>query len=145
MAASALDSDTVNFTQFLSYAATFHLRQRTVAEGRAAIAEAFALMKRTDERYYSAELHRLDGELLHAGGAEAKAQETCFQQALGVAREQGAKSLELRAAMSLGRLWRSQRKTAQARTLLQGVYASFGNDCATADHKDARALLDQWS
>lgn len=144
MAASALDGETVNFTQFLGYAADLHLRQRTAAAGRAAIAEAFELMKRSEERYYCAELHRLDGELLRAGGAKAEAQETCFHQALLVAREQGAKSLELRAAMSLGRLWHSQRKPAQARTLLREAYASFGDGCVTADLKDARVLLGEW-
>jgi adenylate cyclase len=101
-------------------------------------------MRRTDPRYYSAELHRLDGELLGVSGAKADAQEACFHQALRVAREQGAKSLELRAAMSLGRLWHSQRKTAQARKLLERVYVSFGKECVTADLKEARALLDEW-
>jgi predicted ATPase len=61
-----------------------------------------------------------------------------------VAREQGAKSLELRAAMSLSRLWHSQRKAAQARKLLESVYVSFGKECVTADLEEARALLDAW-
>jgi predicted ATPase len=113
-----------------------------VAEGRAAIAEAVDLMKRSDERYYSAELHRLDGELLLVGGAQAEEPEACFHQALRVAREQGAKSLELRAAISLGRLWHSQRKTAQARALVESVAATFEDQGVTADLTDARALLE---
>ena len=144
IAAAVKRGDVVNFTQGLGYAANLHLRQRAVAEGRAAIAGAFELMKRSDECYYSAELHRLDGELLRAGGAKAETQEACFQRALLVAREQGAKSLELRAAMSLGRLWYSQRKTAQARKLLEDVYVSFGKECGTADLEEARALLSEW-
>jgi tetratricopeptide (TPR) repeat protein len=144
MAASVGHGDVVYLTQSFGIAANLYLRQGAVAEGRAAIAEAFDLMKRTDPRYYSAELHRIDGELLGAGGAKADAQEACFREALRVAREQGAKSLELRAAMSLGRLWRSQRKTAQARKLLESVYTPFGKECVTADLEEARALLDEW-
>jgi tetratricopeptide (TPR) repeat protein len=144
MAASVRYGDVVYLTQSFGIAANLYLRQGAVAEGRAAIAEAFDLMRRTDPRYYSAELHRLDGELLGVSGAKADAQEACFHQALRVAREQGAKSLELRAAMSLGRLWHSQRKTAQARKLLERVYVSFGKECVTADLKEARALLDEW-
>ena len=144
MAASVRYGDVVYLTQSFGIAANLYLRQGAVAEGRAAIAEVFDLMKRTDPRYYSAELHRLDGELLGTSGAKADTQEACFHQALLVAREQGAKSLELRAAMSLGRLWHSQRKTAQARRLLESVYMSFGKECVTADLEEARALLDEW-
>jgi DNA-binding SARP family transcriptional activator len=144
MAASVRYGDVVYLTQSFGIAANLFLLQGAVVEGRAAIAEAFELMKRTDPCYYSAELHRLDGELLRAGGANADAQEACFHQALLVAREQGAKSLELRAAMSLGRVWQGQRKTAQARKLLESVYRSFGKECVTADLEEARVLLDEW-
>src|SRR5687768_5472148 len=120
MAASAKHGDVVNLTQFLGYAAALYLRQRAVAEGRAALAEAFELMERTEPRYYRAELHRLDGELLRVGGAKPSAPEECFRQALHVAREQRAKALELRAAMSLGHLWQTLGKKAEARALVQG-------------------------
>lgn len=141
IAASVQRSDVVNFTQGLGYAANLHLRRQGVAEGRAAIAEAFALMKRSEECYYRAELHRLDGELLRAGKANSPEAETCFQEALVIARQQGAKSLELRAAMSLGRLWLNQGKTAQALALVESVDASFEDQSSTADREDARALL----
>jgi len=71
--------------------------------------------------------------------------EACFQQALEVARRQQAKSLELRAAMSLSRLWQHQGKTEQARQLLAEVYAWFTEGFDTADLQEAKALLEQWA
>ncbi len=142
MAAFALNNDVLNLTQTFGYAAHLHWRHGRVADGRAAIADAFALIERTDERYYSAELHRLDGELLRAGKASEDVSEGAFQQALLIARQQGAKFFELRAALSLGRLWQRQGKTAPARTLVESVYLSFDDQSATADREDARALLD---
>jgi predicted ATPase len=67
--------------------------------------------------------------------------ETCFQQALDMARHQHAKSLELRAAMSLSRLWQSQRKRAEAYAVLAEVYAWFSEGFDTADLREAQALL----
>ncbi len=87
-------------------------------------------------------LYRLKEELLlHATdhGAEA---ETCFQQALTVARRQQARSWELRAAMSLARLWQQQSKRAEARQLLAEVYGWFTEGFDTPDLQEARALLD---
>ena len=144
MAASLRNHDIVYRTQFLGYAANLYLRVGAVAEGRAAIAEAFQLIKRTDPRFYSAELHRLDGELLRAEGAKAEVQEACFQQALLVRVNKARSHFELRAAMSLGRLWHSQRKGAQAHALITQVYTSFGDGFITIDLEDARALLDEW-
>jgi len=71
--------------------------------------------------------------------------ETCFRQALDIARRQQAKSLELRAAMSLGRLWQRQGQTEQARQLLAEVYAWFTEGFDTADLQEAKALLAQWA
>jgi predicted ATPase len=69
--------------------------------------------------------------------------ETCFHQALSIARRQQAKSLELRAATSLARLWQSQGKRQEAYELLEPVYAWFTEGFDTADLKDAKALLDE--
>jgi predicted ATPase len=113
-------------------------------EGLTALAEAFAVvMAKGGERFYEAELYRLKGELLlqHAMAQQGEA-ETCFQQALAVARRQQAKSLELRAAMSLARLWQHQGKRAEARDLLAPVYGWFTEGFDTADLQDAKALLD---
>jgi predicted ATPase len=81
--------------------------------------------------------------LIHAvegGGAEAEA---CFQQALTVARRQQAKSLELRAAMSLSRLWQQQGQLVQARELLAPIYGWFTEGLDTADLQEAKALLEK--
>ena len=71
--------------------------------------------------------------------------EACFQQALDIARRQQAKSLELRAALSLSRLWQRQGERAQARQLLAEVYGWFTEGFDTADLQEAKALLDEWS
>jgi TOMM system kinase/cyclase fusion protein len=114
--------------------------------GLAALDEALALMEQTGERYYEAELHRQRGELLlHAAGGVQSAALTaqdCFQQALDVARQQQAKSLELRAAMSLARLWQWQGRRADARALLAPVYGWFTEGHDTADLQEAQMLLD---
>ena len=111
-------------------------------EGLSALAEALALVHQTGERFYEAELHRLKGELLlqHAVAQQEEA-ETCFQQALDVARSQQAKSLELRATMSLSRLWQRQSKRDAARELLAPIYAWFTEGLDTTDLQDAKELL----
>jgi predicted ATPase len=109
-----------------------------------ALAEAYTLMEQHDERYWEAEIHRLRGVLLlrQPGTPQAEA-EACFQQAMDVARRQEAKSLELRAAMSLSRLWQQQGKQAEARALLAPIYNWFTEGFDTADLQEARALLDE--
>jgi predicted ATPase len=120
--------------------------------GLAALEEALTLVEQTGERYYEAELHRQRGELLLR--CEAKSHpapdsqdqheaERCFQHALDVARQQQAKSLELRAAMSLSRLWQHQGKRAEARELLAPIYGWFTEGFDTADLQEAKALLEE--
>jgi predicted ATPase len=91
-----------------------------------------------------AEIHRLRGELTgrlpHPDPAKA---EDSFRTALAIAREQGTRGYELRAAASLARLWREQGRRGEARDLLAPLYASFSEGFDTADLKDAKALLDQ--
>ena len=112
-------------------------------EGLHLLAEALAVANDTGERRWDAELHRLTGELLLARPAEQHAEaETCFHQALDIARQQQAKSLELRAAMSLSRLWQRQGKHAEARELLAPIYGWFTEGFDTADLQDAKAILD---
>ena len=104
--------------------------------------EALAAVHKTGERFYEAELYRLQGELLLAQSARQTAEaEACFHQALDVARHQQAKSLELRAAMSLTRLWQRQGKRDAARQLLTEVYGWFTEGFDTADLQEAQALL----
>jgi len=130
-----------------------------VEEGLAALAEALDFVDRTGERFYEAELHRLKGELLlkksesriqnlestpqrltPSTQAEAEA-EAYFLKAIEIARYQQAKSLELRAATSLARLWQHQGKKAEARQLLAEIYNWFTEGFDTKDLQDAKALL----
>jgi predicted ATPase/class 3 adenylate cyclase len=115
-------------------------------DGVAMVIEELARVHQTGERYYEAELHRVKGELLlmQTVGNEEQA-ESCFRRALNVALGQEAKSLELRAAMSLSRLWQRQGKKAEARQLLQGIYGWFTEGLDTADLKQAKALLEELS
>jgi predicted ATPase len=112
-------------------------------DGLQALAEAHPLMEQHEERWWEAEVYRLRGVLLlrQPGTPQAEA-ETWLQRALGVARHQEAKSLELRAAMSLSRLWQQQGKRQEAHDLLAEVYAWFTEGFDTADLQDAKALLE---
>ena len=95
---------------------------------------------------HQAELYRLKGALLLAlSGDNNTGAHSCFQQALHVARRQQAKSLELRAAISLGRLWQRQGKRGTARHLLTESYGWFTEGFDTADLREAQALLDELS
>jgi class 3 adenylate cyclase/predicted ATPase len=122
--------------------------------GLAALEEALLLMEQSGEQYYTAEIYRQRGELLllrdaqsapTQGNREQHEAEVCFQQALDVARQQQAKSLELRAAMSLARLWQCQGKRAEAHALLAPIYGWFTEGFDTADLQEARALLEALS
>ena len=110
------------------------------------LAEAFEVMKASDEYVHHAEFCLLKGSLMLlrlGGGSEAA--ETCFQEALDVAQAQYAKSLELRAATSLARLWKLQNKRREAYDLLAPVYNWFTEGFDTADLIDAKALLSELS
>ena len=111
-----------------------------VDTGLETIAEALAVADKAG--YYEAELYRLKGELLRQHAVSDVSQvEARFQQALTVTRRQQAKSLELRAAMSLARLWQQQGKRAEARELLAPIYGWFTEGFDTADLQEAQALL----
>jgi predicted ATPase len=113
-------------------------------EGLTLVAEALAVGEKTEERFYEAELHRLKGQLLLQQSPDNAADaETCFQKAIIIAQNQSAKSLELRAATSLARLYRQQGKRNEARELLSPVYSWFTEGFDTADLIDAKALLDE--
>jgi class 3 adenylate cyclase/predicted ATPase len=112
--------------------------------GLEALQAAEELVGTTGERFWEPEIFRLKGELLLAapGGTPAVA-EACFHQALDLARRQEVKSLELRAATSLARLWAGQGERGKAQDLLAPVYAWFAEGFDTADLVEARALLDE--
>jgi predicted ATPase len=111
-------------------------------DGLQALTEAHTLMEQHEERWWEAEIYRLRGLLLlqQTGTPQTEA-EAWLQRALDVARRQEAKSLELRAAMSLARLWQQQGKRAEAHDLLAPVYDWFTEGFDTADLQDAKALL----
>ena len=102
------------------------------------------MIETTGERWWEADIHRLAGEIaLVAPQRDAAKALACFEQALAVARAQQAKSWELRAAMSIARLYRDQGKRQQARDLLAPVYGWFSEGFDTLDLKEARILLDE--
>jgi predicted ATPase len=131
------------------------------AEGLEVIVEALAAVEQQGERMYEAELYRLKGELTlqqqcKVQSAECKVPNTqhpipstqaeveaCFLKAIDIARHQQAKSLELRATMSLARLWQQQGRIAEARQRLAEIYGWFTEGFGTADLKEAKALLDK--
>ena len=105
--------------------------------------ETLSLVESGGEHMWDADLYRVKGELMLLQGAAASAVEACFHQALEIARRQGAKSYELRAATSLSRLLHTQGKAAAARTLLSEVYIWFTEGFDTADLQEAKTLLDE--
>jgi len=117
-----------------------------IEEGLATLDDALAQAAVSGERGWDAEIHRLRGELTgrlpHPDPAKA---EDSFRTALAIAREQGTRGYELRAATSLARLWREQGRLAEARDLLAPLYGWFTEGFDTADLKDAKALLDELS
>jgi predicted ATPase len=144
---------------FLSLLADTYGRIQQPEAGLRVLAEALAAEQTSGEGFYTAELHRLRGELLLQSGAralmaedvplpsvtwhpQASEAEACFNQARDLARRQQAKALELRATASLSRLWQHQGKRAEARDLLAPVYGWFTEGFDTADLQDARALLE---
>jgi predicted ATPase len=134
---------------FLTFLAQAHLQRGQVAEGMAVIEEAVQLTETHFVRFWTAEVYRLRGELLlaqagqtcRAPGMETATAEACFQQALDIARQQGAKALELRAAISLSRVWLAQDKDEAAQALLAGCYNWFSEGLDTADLQTARGML----
>jgi predicted ATPase len=132
----------VDRAYFLALLAEEYRKVDQTEEALSMVAEALALVHRSGDCYWEAELHRLKGELLWQQSAEFQGEaEERFQQALAVARRQQAKSLELRAAMSLARLWQQQGNREAARELLAPIYGWFTEGFDTADLQEAKALL----
>ena len=128
---------------WLSHLAKVHAEIGELDEARRCIGEAMAAVESAKERWCESEVNRVAGEiaLLSTQPDVAKA-ETYLERALAIAREQQTKSWELRAAMSMARLWRNQIKRDDARDLLAQVYGWFSEGFDTVDLKEAKALLD---
>jgi predicted ATPase len=125
----------------LAYLAEALALRGEYAPALAALKEGFETMDTTGERWWEAELHRVNGIAL-CGLNKLEEGQAAFQDALRIARHQKAKSLELRAATSLARLWGEQGRRAEAHDLLAPVYGWFTEGFDTADLKEAKALFD---
>jgi predicted ATPase len=134
----------VNLTYYLALLAEVYGQRGQTDEGLCIVAEALTGVQSGRECWWEAELQRLRGKLLLVQ-ADTKQQiaeaEQCFQQALAIARHQQAKALELRAAMSLSRLWQAHGKHTAARQILAEIYNWFTEGFDTADLQTARTLL----
>jgi len=129
---------------FLALLAEAHGTLGAPEAGLTVLAEALALVDNTGERWYEPELHRLKGELLLQQSEDNQAEaESCYHHALDIARNQQAKSFELRTATSMARLWQQQGKRQEAHNLLAPVYSWFTEGFDTADLIDAKTLLDE--
>ena len=129
---------------YLSYLAKAHAELGQFDDAWRRVGEAMTEIETTKERWQEAEVHRVAGEiaLMSPGAGAAKAQ-AYFERALQIARQQQAKSWELRAAMSMARLWRDEGRTQQALELLAPIYGWFTEGFDTRDLKDAKALLEE--
>jgi predicted ATPase/tRNA A-37 threonylcarbamoyl transferase component Bud32 len=131
------------FTRLLARVADACRKAGDVEEALSAANEAIALVTEYDERYMEPELYRLKGELLRLSGEPDSRVEEYFRRAIEVARRRQYKSWELRAAMSLGRLWQRQGKSREARELLRGIHGWFKEGFDSPDWKEAEALLEE--
>ena len=148
------------FTRLYTRIMEAYILARQTKKGLAVYDKAMEILQMYDERYCEAELYRLKGELLLLKAEDAKSKtgklkkgkekindieeeaESLFQKALEVSRKQQAKSLELRATMSLARLWQKQGKKEEARKQLAEIYGWFTEGFDTMDLKEAKALLE---
>ena len=135
-------------TSYLAQLAEVYGAVEQPEEGCSLIAEALSVVDDTSERAFEAELYRLKGELtlqskVESGKSKEEEAEACFLKAIEIALRQQAKSLELRAATSLARLWRQQGKRVEARQMLADVYNWFTEGFDTKDLQEARALLSE--
>ena len=126
------------------------LESGATLEGLALLDEAEAAVQQTNERYWEAEIHRLRGQLLLAASdpaapAVVRSADECYRRALDVARRQGARSLELRATISLSRLWQAADRHDEARELLAPIYEWFTEGLDHPELREAAALLDELS
>ncbi len=128
----------------LSYLARAYAELGQFGDAWRCIGDAMTTVETTKERLWEAEVHRIAGEIaLMSPEPDAAKAEQYFERALSVARQQQAKSWELRAAMSMARLWRDQGKKDEARELLAPIYGWFTEGFDTLDLKEAKALLDE--
>ena len=131
---------------YLAMLARLYMDSGNVDDARRALKDAKTLVEQTDERMWEAELNRLTGDVLLMLGEEPpESVQSEYEQAIEIARGAGAKSLELRASTSLARLWSTQGRCAEARAVLEPVYAHFTEGFETVDLRQARSVLAELS
>jgi predicted ATPase len=128
--------------RLLMYLAQTYAKLGQSAEERNCLDEAWRLIEVHDERLNEADLHRISGNLLVTSGDRSGAEQH-YRQAIAVAERQSAKLFQLRASISLARLWRDQGKQVEARDLLAPIYGWFTEGFDAPDLKEAKALLDE--
>ena len=144
LAAHRSTGTTMWIPMFLSYLASAYAGLGQFNEAWRCISDAMTAMEITKEKWFEADIHRMAGEIaLKSPERDAAKAQSYFERALALARAQQAKSWELRAAMSMARLWRDQGKQQQARELLAPVYGWFTEGFDTLDLKEAKALLEE--
>jgi predicted ATPase len=137
---------TFRLPMYLPYLAQAYTELGQFDDAWRCIAEAMTAIETTKETWFEANVYRMAGKVaLRAPEPDAPKAEAFFERALAVARQQQSKSWELRAAMSMARLWRDQGKQNEARELLAPVYGWFTEGFDTLDLKEAKALLDELS
>jgi predicted ATPase len=130
-------------SHYLSILGEACTRAGKFSEARQALDEGLTAADKNDERYQEAELHRLKGELHLAETNDVAAAERCFQVAMGTARQQQSRAFELRAALSLARLWQQKGRDVEASALLGPVYDMYTEASMMPDLVEAKALLEQ--
>jgi predicted ATPase len=128
-------------TYRLTLLAKLHVQAGEFDAAAAVLEEAHSISEQFHERFWDAEVHRLQGELRLAQDAHPLEVERCYLRALKIARTQQAKLLELRVVMSLAQLWHRQGRPAEARQLLAETYSWVREGLDTGDLRDARFLL----
>jgi predicted ATPase len=127
---------------FKSYLAEALLMRRDIAGAEAALQDAFAFVERSGERFWLADLHRVDGQIaLKRPETDRERAEACFLKAIEIAHTQEARMLELRAATELAELWRDEGAPNDPRALLEPILAEIEGGETTRDVRNARALL----
>jgi predicted ATPase len=130
------------YQQELSMLAETYRKAAKISEGLAVIEEALTMIREKGFFLEEPEIHRIKGELLLLEGRASDEVQVCFQHAIGIAKEQKAKSWELRATMSLCRLWQKQGKGEQAKKLLAEIYGWFTEGFGYPDLQEAKELLE---
>jgi adenylate cyclase len=136
----------INTPYFMTLLACAYHQTEQIDQARKILDDAQQSIDARGERWWEAEVRRLQGENMLAGSPDdAQDAEACFEQALAISRSQDARSLELRAATSLARLWQQRNRHDDARRLLSDCYASFDEGFDTADLRDAKQILESLS